>query len=253
MTANKKDLRVVGALPDGAGVYCITQISTGKVYIGSSERVKRRAYEHQRYLRSGSHGNVYLQRAWGAASEGDFVIALVSGFADSADARAAERRLIIECAACNPCRGFNLLTPNERETFGHSEETKAKLSALLVGHKRNAGRPLSDEHKAKISAAQKGRKKPAEVVERIASANRGKKPSPEAVAKRSAALQGLPKTDEWRRKVSDAAKRRGPPTWMIEAAKRANTGRKQSPESIAARLEGKRKAKALREQQGATS
>lgn len=248
MTCPDKRLQPLAELPEGAAVYQIRQLSTGRIYIGSSERARRRIYEHQRYLASNSHCNAFLQRTWNLSEPGDFVVEIVAAWQNAQDAREHERRLIVDRDACNPAVGFNLMVPAEGGAFRHSDETRAKLSAALVGHKRNVGKPLSAEHKAKISAAQKGRAKPADQVERAAAARRGKPASPESVAKRSASLKGKRRTNEQRRQMSAAAKDRGTPVWMIEAARAANTGRKASPESIAARLEGKRKAKALREQ-----
>ncbi|MBQ2260829.1 MAG: hypothetical protein II336_05625 [Loktanella sp.] len=56
--------------------------------------------------------------------------------------------------------------------------------------------PLSPEHKAKISAALKGRVAP----------NRGVSPSEETKARMSASRKGVPKTEEQKAKMSAAKK-----------------------------------------------
>lgn len=232
-------------LPAGSGVYSIRHIESGRVYIGSSVRARTRAQEHVRELRRGAHANVYLQRAWNAHGADQFEIVLIESGDNDADIRAIERRHIVSLNASDPRYGFNMATA-ALENFGHSVQTRAALSKLLIGHKRNVGKSLSEEHKAKISAAQKGRRKSPEQVEKVASKLRGRKCTPEAIAKRSAALKGLPKSDEWRAKVSAKAKARGAHIAIVAAARLANLGRKQTPESIAARLEGKKRAKAAR-------
>ena len=68
-----------------------------------------------------------------------------------------------------------------------SVETRAKLSALMMGHRMNIGRVMSQETKRKLSAA-----------------NLGKKQSIETRAKRSAALTGQVRTPEARAHIRAA-------------------------------------------------
>lgn len=46
------------------GVYKITNIVNGKIYVGSSNDVKSRWWQHEHALESGTHGNTHLQNAW---------------------------------------------------------------------------------------------------------------------------------------------------------------------------------------------
>ncbi len=46
------------------GVYKITNIVNGKFYIGSSNNIKNRWYQHENSLDAGTHGNIHLQHAW---------------------------------------------------------------------------------------------------------------------------------------------------------------------------------------------
>jgi hypothetical protein len=116
---------------------------------------------------------------------------------------------------------------------GHTDETKAKMSAVRKGKKQ---KPLSDEHKAKLSAAKKGKNNPMfgktgenhpmfgktgenhpmfgkiqseETKERISVAKKGKsngqsgkKRTEETRAKMSAAKKGKKLSDETKEKVS---------------------------------------------------
>jgi hypothetical protein len=47
-----------------SGIYKITNLKTGKVYIGKASRVSSRLANHKYLLRNNKHVNVYLQRAW---------------------------------------------------------------------------------------------------------------------------------------------------------------------------------------------
>ena len=129
----------------------------------------------------------------------------------------------------HPCRGkFGKNHP----AFGHrhTEETKKRLSDTGRGRKRSQesirkstekitgnknvwyGKSFTVEHRQKMSAAHKGKKRSvAEMkncLEAAHIANRGRVQTDEEKRKRSESLQGIPKTEEHRRKLSEAAKRR---------------------------------------------
>ena len=54
------------------GVYRITNIVNGKVYIGSSVDTTARFRDHKRKLNAGVHCNKYLQRSWSKYGSGVF-------------------------------------------------------------------------------------------------------------------------------------------------------------------------------------
>lgn len=68
------------------------------------------------------------------------------------------------------------------------------------------GKPLSDEHKAKISAARKGIPHSAEAKAKISATLKGHQSSDETRAKISAAHKGRKLSNEWRAKLSIAGK-----------------------------------------------
>ena len=59
------------------GVYKITNIVNGKIYIGSSKDIKSRWSQHKTQLREGSHGNSYLQNAWNKYCEENFKFEII--------------------------------------------------------------------------------------------------------------------------------------------------------------------------------
>ena len=84
-----------------------------------------------------------------------------------------------------------------------SEESNAKRSASMKG------RPMSEEHKTKISSANKGKSKGPQSEEhkaKLSTANKGKSTSKQSRAKMSAAKIGIPKSEEHKAKISSANK-----------------------------------------------
>ena len=82
----------------------------------------------------------------------------------------------------------------------HSEETKRKISEAAKGHKPSFCRPRTEEEKEKMRAKIKGRKLNLTENERLARANRARELSKKNV--------GRKRTEETKRKMSEAAKRR---------------------------------------------
>lgn len=67
----------VGKLPKLSGVYTITNIKTGKLYVGSSINVNKRSIEHYNSLKKGQAVNIYLQRAWNKYGESNFIVQII--------------------------------------------------------------------------------------------------------------------------------------------------------------------------------
>ena len=78
----------------------------------------------------------------------------------------------------------------------HSEETKAKIRA------KHKGVPKSPEHKAKLAAANTGKKASAETKAKMSAKHKGKRHTKEARAKIAAAKKGKPRSKETVRKMS---------------------------------------------------
>lgn len=108
-----------------------------------------------------------------------------------------------------------------------SLETRKKIGATHVGNKYMVGRKLSEETKAKISKAHKGKSPNWEIINRLAETNKnnkymvGKKLSDETKAKMSLAHKG--NKYNLGRKASHEAK---------EKMSMARRGKKNSPEAI---------------------
>ena len=135
----------------------------------------------------------------------------------------------------------------EKNRLGHigirvSDATKEKLRLTSSGKKH------TEASKKKMSEWQIGRKMSPEAIAKSSAARRGRKTSDETKAKISAATKGVPKSAETIARMSESAKERNwkPSEKMIEAAKKANTGKKFSPEVIAKRIETRKRNKELK-------
>jgi hypothetical protein len=88
------------------GVYSIVQITTGRLYVGSSIHVVRRLRDHAATLRAQRHHTAKLQEAWRAAGGDGFRFFIVERVSGSIDAlRAREQYWITELRGFP--QGFN--------------------------------------------------------------------------------------------------------------------------------------------------
>jgi len=247
-------------------------------YIGAASSL-RRPLAHEREARTNSTRSTRkhrgIRKVW---ARGHHVGWKILGAYDSwKETLVAERRLIQERKAQVGARPDWNLTDGGDGLFGfsHSPVTRAKLSAAGMGHPGHStvegrakisraltGRKRSPETIAKISAAKKGCTHTTETRERIRAALMGRKASPETKAKQRAARTGRKASPETRAKIS-AAKignkgRSGKPHTLATRAKISvsakgrdmskaiagaiafHTGRKQTPEHIAARAAANR-------------
>lgn len=164
-----------------SGIYRIKNIITGDCYVGSANNIERRWKEHQRHLRNNKHCNPIMQRSYNKYG----VDAFVYNVLDYCGNILEREQMFIDTGAFK----FNICKV-AGNTSGRklSEEHKAKLYAA------NKGRKFSDETKAKMSAARKGR-----------TPNKGKKTSDETKAKLSAASKGKKDSDKTKAKKKSAA------------------------------------------------
>lgn len=228
------------------GIYCITNMNTGKIYIGSSVGIENRFSQHRCFLRRQVHQNAHLQNAWNKYGETAFDFSVIEVIPRVEDLTKTEQLYLDGFEAYNPALGYNLARDAERPALGRvvtaetreklseshkgllqSPESKAKRSASLTGIKRSpttcakigdAHRGLhhTEEAKVKIGAAHKGVVITQETRAKISAGNLGKKRSEETKAKIGLANRGKSPSLEARAKMSAA-----------------RTGKVQSPETLA--------------------
>lgn len=159
------------------GIYQIEHLASGRKYIGSAVRLKRRISKHKTDLRGGYHHSQKLQRAWTKYGEEAFIFLIVEEVQDPNNLLTREQYWIESAQALTV--GFNIC-PTAGSCLGRTltAEHRAKLSAALTGRKR----PAADH------AALLGTTRSEETRARISSAKKGKPISPEALAKRTASM-----------------------------------------------------------------
>ena len=109
------------------GVYKITNLKDGKIYIGSSINVENREYKHFWMLRRGTHDNNHLQNSFNRDGENNFTFTIIEE-CDVNQLIEREKCYINEYASNNSNYGYNLAQVNDfrRNTF--NDEVKVKLS-----------------------------------------------------------------------------------------------------------------------------
>lgn len=151
-----------------SGVYKITNIENGKVYIGSSKNINRRISDHIYLLKKNIHGNTHLQRAWNKYGEDKFEFLVMEMVSDINILLEREQKWMDFYKCYERDHGYNIF-PIAGRSMGHkhTEETKRIISET------NKGKVRSEVTKRKMSYAQKGSNNP----------NYGKHPTEESKRK----------------------------------------------------------------------
>lgn len=118
------------SVPHASGIYKITCTANGKVYIGSTTKIRKRWGWHRNDLRRGVHHNRHLQFAWNKYGEQcfEFEILEMVMFAEYLHDR--EQHWLDHYQAYDADKGFNHGKVARAPWLGrlHSDETKQKLS-----------------------------------------------------------------------------------------------------------------------------
>jgi group I intron endonuclease len=172
-----------------SGIYSIFNTVSRKQYVGSAVSIKHRWTRHLYLLRLGTHNNKKLQNSWNKHGASAFVFSILE------DNVATELLLLREqyWINLNNCveNGYNVnpIAGSSRGTKRgpRSEETKAKISAAQKGKK------LSEEHKTALKVAHvgmTGKTQSDAFKARMSEVHSDKVVSQETRAKMSASLKG---------------------------------------------------------------
>lgn len=120
-----------------SGIYTITNLVNGKIYVGSSIGIKKRFWEHKSALRNNKHCSAHLQKAFTKYGIENFSFELLIE-CDKKFLQSAEQYWINMLNSANHKYGYNI--------------------ACVAGSTK--GLPFTDEHRKKISEAKRGQKCP---------------------------------------------------------------------------------------------
>ena len=124
------------------GVYKITHVKSGKVYVGSTYSLWERLHNgHRVRLRKGTHKNQHLQNAWVKYGETAFAFEVIERHEEWVGMDRKEMNVLLvgreqfwinELKAAERGHGYNI-SPTAASPLGvkHTDETKAKLSAIV--------------------------------------------------------------------------------------------------------------------------
>lgn len=164
------------------GIYCITDVQSGRRYVGSAVHFKRRWRLHVDQLRGGKHHSKFLQRTFNQRPHAIRFERLI--YCARADLIMYEQRFL---DAWKP--EFNgAPTAGSMLGFRFTDESRLKMSHAAKRTKNFTGKTHSEESKRKISDSRKGKG--------------GGYRSPERCANISKSLKGRVVTPEMRARIS---------------------------------------------------
>lgn len=184
-----------------SGIYCVLCLADGKRYVGQTVDLDRRKKHHFRELSAGQHFNRHLQAAWRKYGEEEFEFRVLElAPKDMLDVR--ESSWIAFFRSADPEFGYNM---------------------TLGGHSGRRATPFTDEHRARLSVAGRGRVFSAEHRARLSAVNKGKKLSKEHLEKLRAANTGRTRSEEHKQRLAERNKVR---IWTPEMRAKASASAK---------------------------
>ena len=190
-----------------SGIYKITNLSSGYVYVGSAASIKNRWMQHKASLIRNRHSNRRLQNAWNKYGQSIFEFSLIELVLDKSFLIEREQYWIdILRSAIKP--NYNI----------------CPIAGSTLGVK------LNNETKYKMSIAHIGKKQSPEAIEKTASAHRGKKRSIETCTKISESIKGRKMHENTRLALLLSTKGRKQTNHEKEKRSKIMTGRKFSIE-----------------------
>lgn len=203
-------------------IYAIENLENGKVYIGSSVVRRARQRWHRWALGCNKHPNEHLQRSWNFYGESAFAFMVLENNIPAESLNEREQEWLdvarLRGAVYNMQDVANWPASKRRLT----DEQKEKVSKGL------RGKPLSEEHKRRISASRVGYRHTLEARAKMSRAKRGRKCKPFSdghCRHLSEALTGRTRTEEHCHNLSESCKGKKMPPFSDEHRRKIGEGR----------------------------
>ena len=116
------------------GIYCICNLVNNRQYIGSTNNMWRRFTEHRRHLKSGIHGNAFLQNDYNKCGKEAFAFFILEECKLSNCLELEQQWLDIVWDNKQQCYNIDCVA-GARTNSVVSEETKRKISLAKKGKK----------------------------------------------------------------------------------------------------------------------
>lgn len=191
------------AILSKSGVYAIRNITNGKCYIGGSSNIRMRWNSHTYCLRKNKHHSPKLQAAWNLFGANQFQLIIIEEVKGH-DQIVTREQHWIDCENA-VSDGYNVCpSAADMSGFIFSDQSRAKISASLIGNTYTRGYKHSLETRAKVTAAGMGRKHSAETIKKMSDIKKGKVFSEETRKRLSDAAKNRVYSPETRAKMSAA-------------------------------------------------
>lgn len=164
-------------------LYSITHLRSKKVYVGVTAGYRHRVNTHLGYLRRNRHKNKHLQAVFNKHGESSLEFDIIDTFSNRQECYRAEK-FLTDCVlkmdgrvCMNGVSGGLDITDKARAVYQDKiKNDPAEMEALRQrSSKINKGRKWSEEYKANMSLATKGKVVSAETKDRIRKAHAGGK------------------------------------------------------------------------------
>ena len=132
------------------GIYKITNLESGKVYVGSSLDIYTRFTKHKSDLIRNKHKNIYLQNAWNKYGSQNFIFEIIELVSPVDQLLIRESYWIKHIKCLNRIFGYNLSDIESTGIIKLSKETRQKMS------KSKTGKIHTKESKKKMRLAKLG-------------------------------------------------------------------------------------------------
>jgi group I intron endonuclease len=136
------------------GIYKITNIVNGKIYIGSSNDIKQRWRRHKSDLKLNRHDNVYLQRAWNKYGEKNFKFEILEEIPIE-NLIEKEQYYIAKYNTLYNIYGYNL-----KESIEGCRGVKRTPEQIEKYRQASKGKKASNETKKRLSEKKRGQNHP---------------------------------------------------------------------------------------------
>lgn len=182
-------------LNNKSGIYTITNLINGKIYLGFCQNFRSRYSDHKITLKNNKHGNSYLQSAYNKYGKDNFKFEILE-YCDKEFLANQENYWCNMLNLHNKNFGYNIQPTHPDNLKSHSEETKLKIRTNTKGIKKSEetkkrmsegmkGKKKSLEHRKNLSLSRTGIKINKKTLEVLKLSNTGRKHSEEEKIKRA--------------------------------------------------------------------